>query len=181
MFKKLKQAEVYSDPWLKFYQDEIEFPDGSKGTYAWAQRKNGVGIAVVTKGQKILLHKEYRYIIKDYSWEIPGGGIDEGESPEVAAARELKEETGISVEPSQLTFIARFFPLNSFNTEEVTLFLVEVNTDEVTTRGIEASEHLEEQKFVSFDEALAMVDDGTINDAMTANAIQMVIRRFKKE
>jgi ADP-ribose pyrophosphatase len=181
MFKKLKQTEIYSDPWLKFYQDNIEFPDGSKGTYAWAQRKNGVGIAVVTADQKMLLHKEYRYVIKDYSWEMPGGGIDENELPEVAAARELKEETGISVEPSRLTFIARFFPLNSFNTEEVTLFLVEVDSDEVTTRGTEVSEHLVEQKFVTFDEALKMIDDGTINDAMTANAIQMVIRRFKKE
>lgn len=33
--------------------------------------------------------------LNDYLWQMPQGGIDEGEAPDQAAIRELKEETGI--------------------------------------------------------------------------------------
>ena len=39
--------------------------------------------------------KIYREPISKESWEFPGGGIEEGESPEIASLRELKEETGL--------------------------------------------------------------------------------------
>ena len=102
MIKKVNSKSVYEDKWLKFFQDEIKFPDGSSGTYAWADRKSGVGIVVITKDKKVLLHREYRYPIKDYSWEIQGGGIDDGETVEQAAVRELEEETGIQMNESEL-------------------------------------------------------------------------------
>ncbi|WP_336208657.1 NUDIX hydrolase [Nonomuraea sp. LPB2021202275-12-8] len=39
-------------------------------------------------------------------WEIPGGHLDPGETPVRAAARELAEETGLRLEPSQLSVFA---------------------------------------------------------------------------
>ncbi len=46
---------------------------------------------VVRNGDRILVLRR-----KDGFWEFPGGGVDWGESPEQAAARELREETGIA-------------------------------------------------------------------------------------
>jgi len=176
MFKRIKRNRIYADQWLEFYQDDIEFPDGSKGSYTLVDRKDGVSIVVVTNNNTILLNHEYRYVLNEYSWEIPGGGIDKGETAEQSAIRELYEETGITVETvEQLGLV---YPLNSFNTESVTIFLARIESEQVTSSLTEHTEHVSEQKFVSFDEALRMIDTGEISDTLSANAIQLVIRKL---
>jgi 8-oxo-dGTP pyrophosphatase MutT (NUDIX family) len=176
--KLIKRNKIYEDEWLTFYKDDVEFPDGSKGTYSWVDRKNGVGIVVLTKDQKVLLNKEYRYVIDDYSWEIPGGGIDEGENAHDAAKRELYEETGIKA--TEFKKLGLFYPLNSFNTETITVFTTHVEQKPVTASKTEVSEEMDEQKFISFPKVLEMIDRGEITDSITANVLQIVIRNSKK-
>ncbi len=177
MFKRISRKEVYKDKWLTFYQDEIEFPNGERSTYALTDRKDGVGIAVVTTDKRILLNKEYRYVIDTYSWEIPGGGIDEGETEEEAAKRELYEETGIQV--NKIERLNLFYPLNSFNSESVTVFFTVIEPTSITTAKTETDEQVSEQRYVTFTNALDMIDRGEINDAMTANVIQIIVRKFR--
>ena len=58
----------------------------------------GVGIVAYSKDkQKILLQKEFRMSCNSWVVTFPAGLIDEGETPEIAAIREVKEETGVEV------------------------------------------------------------------------------------
>ena len=59
---------------------------------------------VITDGQRVVLG----HITQGKYWDIPKGGMDPGETFEQAAIRELKEETGLAVQPSQLTSLGRF-------------------------------------------------------------------------
>ena len=48
---------------------------------------------------KVVMVRQYRYAIDDYIYEMPAGLVDEGETYREAAARELKEETGLDFTP----------------------------------------------------------------------------------
>lgn len=64
-------------------------------------RQNGIVIYALLKEDpsKIVMIRQYRYPLGTYLYELPAGLIDLGENPGQAAARELKEETGLDFEP----------------------------------------------------------------------------------
>ncbi len=61
----------------------------------------GVGVAVLDDSGRVLLGLGH-----DGRWELPGGKVDPGESFETAAARELAEETGLSVPATAVRVLA---------------------------------------------------------------------------
>ena len=62
-----------------------------------------VAAALIDEGGRVLLQQRPPGRQMEGLWEFPGGKIDDGETPEVALARELKEELGIAVERASLT------------------------------------------------------------------------------
>jgi ADP-ribose pyrophosphatase len=84
---------VYQDNYQQIYKVGADFGSFKKEYFV---RDSGqrAGLVVVRE-QEVLLVRQYRYLIDDMSWEIPGGKVEEGEQPQAAAIRECQEETGI--------------------------------------------------------------------------------------
>jgi 8-oxo-dGTP diphosphatase len=59
--------------------------------------------AIITDGEGRVLLVRHTYGRKN--WDLPGGGVEQGESPMDAAVREVQEESGLSVAPTHLTGI----------------------------------------------------------------------------
>ena len=64
-------------------------------------RKSNYGLVV--RGSQILLIKDAR----THKWEIPGGGVDPGETDQESLTREMKEETGLEADLSDMILIER--------------------------------------------------------------------------
>jgi len=69
---------------------------------------------LLEKDGKVLLHRRYNTGFADGLYDMPSGHVDEGELPSIAAARELKEETGVDVDISDLIFVTTLYK-NSHN------------------------------------------------------------------
>lgn len=66
----------------------------------------GYAGALVFAGDDILLVQEPDFFTGEPMWTFPTGRIEDGESPEGAATRELAEEAGCDVDPANLSIIA---------------------------------------------------------------------------
>ncbi len=94
---------IAEDNYWMWIRDAVIFPSGVYGTYnrlMWKGGMEGVpGIAILPllSTKKIVVNVNYRHATRSWEIELPRGQKKTGESPEHAAARELKEETGYQV------------------------------------------------------------------------------------
>src|SRR3954453_18799447 len=80
---------------MSLYLADVELPDGTRFDHHVLRiPREAAGTVVHAPERGLLLLWRHRFITDSWGWEIPGGRIDEGETPEQAAARETLEETG---------------------------------------------------------------------------------------
>ena len=173
--KRVKQHLVYENRWLRLYNDEIEHPDGSAGTFSWVERNNGRGGAIAVPrlpDGRLLLVKVHRYVPDRWSWEFPGGGIGASESVEQTALRELAEETGLR--GTRARAIGRFSSDSGFIAVRHTAVLVDLPDGAEKDLSLDPQESLADAKFVSPQQAWQMVGSGEIFDGTTITALGLL-------
>jgi len=84
----------------------FRLPDGRSSDFYIKVEKSPVCVVALTKDKKVILVEQYRPGPGRVLLELPGGGLDKGESPRQAAARELREETGYK---GRLRFVGRAY------------------------------------------------------------------------
>lgn len=175
-WKTVSTRPIYDNPWISVREDDVIRPDGRPGIYGVVSYKNrAIGVLPVDETGDVWLVGQYRYTIDEYSWEIPEGGGPVDESPEIAAARELREETGLVAGNLESIVSAR---LSNSVTDEIALIY---RARDLTPgpSDPEGTERLEIRK-VPLEKALAMVESGTITDSMTIIALyHEEIRRLR--
>lgn len=120
----------------------------------------------------VALVRQYRHPAVRYLLEAPAGTLEDGERPDVGAARELEEELGLTA--GRMDKLSEFFVSPGFCEEKMWVFLATDLTEGV--QRLDADENLEVVR-LPIAEVLEMITSGEIQDAKTIIALLLAAPR----
>lgn len=86
---------------------DVQLPNGVRFEQ-YVYRSPHASMTVLVKDDAVLMIRRHRFVIDQWLWELPGGYVEDGETPEACAVRECVEETGWR--PTDLRPLASFQP-----------------------------------------------------------------------
>ncbi len=92
---ELAESELLAgSPWRTILHDRLRGDDGRETGYSYLAVPRAVFVVAVTAEDELLLVRQYRHPVRDWTLEVPAGSVHDGETPREAGARELAEEAG---------------------------------------------------------------------------------------
>ena len=166
-WRTLKTETKYDNPWIRVQEHQVINPAGNPGIYGVVTFKNrAIGILPLFENGDTLLVGQYRYPLKQYSWEIPMGGAPAGEDQLICAQRELREETGFSAKEWQLILHSHLS--NSITQEEGFVYVAkELQAGDM---DLEETEDITVKR-LPFETVFHMAMSGEITDVLSVTGI----------
>lgn len=141
---------------------------GPEREFLRMQMSDWVNVVPVTPDGEIVLVRQHRWGTGQETLEIPGGAVDAGEEPAVAAVRELREETGYG--GGRLVPMGSVWSNPAIQTNRTWLFALE-GVREVQEQQLDAGEDITVER-LSIDGVRSALRDGTIDHALAVVSLE---------
>ena len=164
-WKKLSEETLFDNPWWSYRRDLCELPSGRPGEYHYVHTNGSSLVIPLTGDGRVLMVKQFRYLLARESVEFPCGSVKDGSSYDATARQELAEETGFAA--GDLVPVGEFNPYNGV-TDEICRVYAARRLEEIGS----VPEETEEFELLRLwpHEIDKKVTDGTIWDGMTIAA-----------
>lgn len=157
-------------PRLTIVEDKVRLPDGATTEYVLQSpvAHHSVAIIAINESNQILLQQEYSYPPNEILWQLPGGSIQNQETPKEAALRELSEESGYTAE--SVRSIGSYYTNNRRSNEKQ--FVVVCTNLKPHKLDADPEEFINNQ-WVSLRELQKMIKDGLVQNVYLLAAMQL--------
>lgn len=158
---------------MQIIHDNVIKPDGSAGTYDYVKLPDFVVIIPIVDNQYYLVD-QFRYPTQKQSLEFPMGSIEKNEDLQIAAVRELREETGLI--SNKCVKIGYIYVGNGMLTNGFHVFVATECSKSKTK--YDSSETDMQTKIMSLNQIKKYISSGVITDGPTIAAFGLYITRY---
>lgn len=174
-FELLKSEIMYPGRAFTIRRDTLRLPDGRETRFDIVEHIGSVVIVPLDAAGGLLFVRQYRHAAGQEMLELPAGTLDEGESPDDCARREVREETGMAA--GKLEPMGGFYLAPGYSTEYMHVYLATALVDDPLEA--DADEFLSVER-VPVSAALEMCARGDFPDAKTLAALLLVRARLEE-
>ncbi|HEX5480344.1 MAG TPA: NUDIX hydrolase [Dehalococcoidia bacterium] len=167
--------QVFDGGLIQVRVDTLQREDGTSFEREVVTYGQAVVLVPVDADGRLLLVRQYRHAVGAWLLELPAGGIDEDDaSPDAAALRELREETG---HRGTLERLGGMFLAPGYSNEYQHVFVAHDLAEDALEADEDEDLALERR---TLDEALTAVDAGEIRDAKSIAGLLMYLRHTQR-
>lgn len=165
--KRLARDVIYQSPWVNLYLDKVEFPSGLviEKFHLLDFPRSAVTAIMENDSGDVMFTRICRYTTGRTEWELPAGGVEEGETEIEAAKREVLEETGYTSDNYKLIY--SYYPMGGSANK---MFHV-VRCDAIACVQDFDQKEVSETRWFTKDEIRQMITEKAITDGFTLTAL----------
>ena len=171
--KSISSDYVYRGKILDVRLETIMLPEGKTGQREIVDHGDSIVVVPVDKDNQIVLVKQYRKALEAFLLEAPAGGIEEDETPNAAALRELQEEIGYTSD--SIEYMGGFWIAPGFCNEYMHSYIAR---DLIESQLPPDEDESIEIVSVPISEIPDLIRSGEIEDAKSISALLMALNLF---
>lgn len=174
-WKVLESEYLHKEPWLTIRKDKCETPGGKiVPSFYVNEYPDWVNALSITADGKVVMVRQYRHGVRRVDIELPGGVAEEGETPEEACRRELKEETGYEFDKWE--YLGKISANPSTTNNYLHMFLA-TGGKKVAEQELDDTEEVEVE-IISIEELKTLVREHKIIQSLHVNCIMYALERI---
>ena len=167
-YELIKRDYIYRGKVLDLSKSRFESATKGEVELEVVHHNGGSGVLPIFEDKTIALVRQWRYPTGRHSLEICAGRIEPGQTPELAARRELEEEAGLRA--ASLSKLCDFYVAPGYCEERIYVYLA--TGLEESTQSLDDDEEIEVIR-LPFATALDLVLSREIDDAKSIITILM--------